>query len=156
MTTLCYIGDPASRDAIVNFIKNTAFNTDDAFEAKLAAILHLGDFIQQTDDGNAFDFLKTLATEDSAEKDLAIAQSNAVESVEEEGVVAPDTNEIMEDLTASAALGLGLVATPAANDALETLGRSSSSSETLREVSKSAKETAEKISTEGWEGYRKN
>ena len=112
VTTLCFIGDDSAVEPIIAFVKSD-LNSDSEFNAKNAALIHLGDLICRTKNKAATDFLLQVATEPAATNEMVESRlSLATERARSIGVSAPSADELKTELQVSALMGMGLTGDP--------------------------------------------
>jgi len=140
VTTLCFIGSEVAVNPLIDFVESP--RTGRAFfNAKNAALIHLGNLINKSGSQAALDFLTRVAT--SMERASALAEPEASVAVAEAaaaGVVAPTIESLGAELAVSATFGLSLAGTP---DAEKTISRLRDNPDVFASVDQAATEATE-------------
>ena len=152
VTTLCFIGSEVAVKPLIDFVGSPRAGRA-VFNAKNAALIHLGDLINKSGSQAALDFLTRVATNMEAARALAEPQASA--AAEAVGVVAPTVEALGSELAVSATFGLSLAGTP---DAEKTISRLKDNPDAFASVNQAATEAAEisrTIRARGQEEYYK-
>lgn len=114
VTTLCYIGSDAAVQPLVDFVQGP-LNSPAAFNAKNAALIHLGDLVRSTGNREALAFLARMAG-DMAAAEAVAAPRAAQQGLEatQAGVVPDSPQALAAELAVSATFGLALSGSPEA------------------------------------------
>jgi hypothetical protein len=140
VTTLCFIGSETAVQPLIDFVESRRAGRA-VFNAKNAALIHLGDLINRSPNQAAVDFLTRIATSTEtatalAEPETSVAAANAAAA----GVQAPTVAALAAELAVSATFGLSLAATP---EAEQTLGRLRANDNAFASVNQAAAEAIE-------------
>jgi hypothetical protein len=133
VTTLCIIGSEVAVQPLIDFVESPRANQA-VFNAKNAALIHLGDLISKSGSQTAVDFLTRVATDMDTAKALSEAQVAAAAA---EGDAATTAEDLGAELAVSATLGLSLAGTA---DAKQTVSRLRSDSNAFASVNQAAVE----------------
>ena len=121
VTTLCFIGSEAAVAPLIDFVRGPGAGRA-VFNAKNAALIHLGDLAHATGSQAALEFLAEVAGGADTAKALAAPQAAlALTEAAASGVDAPDADALAAELAVSATFGLALAGTPQAGQAIEGL-----------------------------------
>ena len=94
VTTLCFIGSEKAVEPLIKFV-NSPLKSEAAFNAKNAALIHLGDLINRTKSKAALDFLTGVASDPAGARALAKSRLEAaVEAAKRKDVTAPTAAEL--------------------------------------------------------------
>ncbi len=140
VTTLCFIGSEVAVEPLITLVESPRTGRA-VFDAKNAALIHLGDLINKSGNQAALDFLTRVATDMETAKALADPQASvgATEAAEV-GVVAPTVEALGAELAVSATFGLSLAGNPPAE---ETINRLRDDPNAFAAVNQAAAEAAE-------------
>lgn len=121
VTTLCFIGSEAAVEPLIGFVEGP-LQSQAAFNAKNAALIHLGDLIHTSGNTVAFDFLVRMATSMKSAKAVAAprASMQAIDA-KEAGFTAETVDTIAAELAVSAIFGLALSGTSEGKQIVEQL-----------------------------------
>ena len=140
VTTLCFIGSDVAVEPLIDFVESPRAGRA-VFNAKNAALIHLGDLINKSGNQTALDFLTRVATDMSTARALAEPQASvAAAEAGAAAVVAPTVETLGAELAVSATFGLSLAGTPAAE---ETINRLRNDPDAFASVNQAATEAAE-------------
>jgi hypothetical protein len=140
VTTLCFIGSDVAVAPLIDFVESPRAGRA-VFNAKNAALIHLGDLINKSGNQTALDFLTRVATDMSTARALAESQASvAAAEAEAAAVVAPTVETLGAELAVSATFGLSLAGTLAAE---ETINRLRNDPDAFASVNQAATEAAE-------------
>lgn len=140
VTTLCFIGSEIAVKPLIDFVERSRAGKA-VFNAKNAALIHLGDLINASGSKAAQDFLTGVATDMLTARALAAPQASMVASeAAAVGGVAPTVEALAAELAVSATFGLSLAGTP---DAERTLTALRDHPEAFASVNQAAGEAAE-------------
>jgi hypothetical protein len=140
VTTLCFIGSETAVQPLIEFVESQRAGRA-VFNAKNAALIHLGNLINKSGSETALDFLARVAGGMETAKALAAPQaSRAAAEAAAAGVTAPTADSIGAELAVSATFGLSLAGTPQAERIIEQL---KSHPEAFASVNQAAIEAAE-------------
>jgi hypothetical protein len=140
VTTLCFIGSDVAVHPLIDFVESPRASRA-VFNAKNAALIHLGDLINKSGNQAALDFLTRVATDMETARALAEPQASvAAADAATAGVQAPTVEALGAELAVSATFGLSLAGTP---DAEQTLSRLRDDANAFASVNQSAAEAAE-------------
>ena len=121
VTTLCFIGSEAAVEPLISFVEGP-LQSQAAFNAKNAALIHLGDLIHASGSTTAFDFLVRMATDmESAKAVAAPRASMQAMDAKASGVAAATVDAVAAELAVSATFGLALSGTSEGQQVLEQL-----------------------------------
>lgn len=114
VTTLCYIGSDAAVQPLVDFVQGPR-HSQAAFNAKNAALIHLGDLVRATGNRSALAFLARMAGDMAAAEAVAgpRAAQQGLEAAQA-GVVPDSAQALAAELAVSATFGLALSGAPEA------------------------------------------
>ena len=140
VTTLCFIGSEVAVEPLITLVESPRAGRA-VFNAKNAALIHLGDLINKSGSQAALDFLTRVATDMETARALAEPQASvgATEAAEV-GVVAPTVEALGAELAVSATFGLSLAGNPPAE---ETINRLRDDPNAFAAVNQAAAEAAE-------------
>ena len=139
VTTLCFIGSEVAVEPLIDFVESPRAGRA-VFNAKNAALIHLGDLINKSGNQAALDFLTRVATQMDTARALAEPQTHAEAAEAIGGVVAPTVEALGAELAVSATFGLSLAGTP---DAEKTIHRLRDDPNAFASVNQAAAEAAE-------------
>lgn len=153
VTTLCFIGSEVAVGPLIDFVQGARASRA-VFNAKNAALIHLGDLINKSGSQAALHFVSKLATDMEWAKTLAIPRTSvAAAEAAVAGVEATSLEVLAAELAVSATFGLALSGTA---EAEQTLARLKDASDTFTSVNKAAVEAVELARTvraQGPQGY---
>lgn len=139
VTTLCYIGSDTAVQPLIDFVQGP-LHSQAAFNAKNAALIHLGDLVRASGSRAALAFLARMAG------DMAAAQAVAAPRAVQQGLeaaqagVLPDTPDALAaELAVSATFGLALSGAP---EAQQLVAQLQSSAQAFSAVNLAAAEAA--------------
>ncbi|WBS05374.1 hypothetical protein OU994_14370 [Pseudoduganella sp. SL102] len=140
VTTLCFIGSEIAVRPLIDFVESRRAGQA-VFNAKNAALIHLGDLVNASGSRAALDFLMGVASDMEKAKSLASPQA-AMAAVDATiaGAAVPTVEALGAELAVSATFGLSLAGQPEAEQAL---GRLRSHPDAYASVSLAAVEAAE-------------
>ena len=140
VTTLCFIGSEVAVQPLIDFVVGARASRA-VFNAKNAALIHLGDLVNKSGSQAALDFLTGIATDAAKASSLAIPRASvAAAEAAIAGVDAPGLDELGTELSVSAIFGLALAGKEAAQ---ETIVRLQGTPHALAFVNQAALEAAE-------------
>ncbi len=140
VTTLCFIGSEVAVKPLIDFVESPRASKA-IFNAKNAALIHLGDLINKSGNQAALDFLTRAATNMETAKALAEPQASVTAAeAAAAGTIAPTVEALAAELAVSATFGLSLAGTP---DAEKTINRLRDNPDTFASVNQAATEAAE-------------
>jgi len=140
VTTLGYIGSEVAVQPIIDFVRSPRGGRS-VFNAKNAALIHLGDLINKSGSQTALDFLKSVATNMKMASALAEPQlPAATDEAAQAGVAAPAIDALAAELAVSATFGLALAGTP---DSEQAVAGARDDAEAFASVNQAAAEAAE-------------
>jgi hypothetical protein len=120
VTTLCFIGSEVAVEPLIDFVESPRAGRA-VFNAKNAALIHLGDLINKSGNQMALDFLTRVATQMETARALAEPQASVEAAEAVGGVVAPTVEALEAELAVSATFGLSLAGTPEAEKIIHRL-----------------------------------
>ncbi len=121
VTTLCFIGSEDAVEPLINFVEGP-LQSQSAFDAKNAALIHLGDLINMSGSTKAFDFLARMATSTESAKAVAKPRvSMQAMAAEKTDITVPELDTVAAELAVSAIFGLALSGTKEGQQVVEKL-----------------------------------
>jgi hypothetical protein len=121
VTTLCFIGSEAAVEPLIEFVEGP-LQSQAAFNAKNAALIHLGDLVHNSGSIVAFDFLVRMASDmESAKAVAAPRASMQAMNAKASGVAAATVETVAAELAVSATFGLALSGTSEGQQVVERL-----------------------------------
>lgn len=144
VTTLCFIGSAIAAQPLIDFVESRRAGLA-VFNAKNAALIHLGDLVNASGSKVALKFLASVAGD--MEKAKALASPQASMAALEANVVrvaVPSVEALGAELAVSATFGLSLAGKPEAEQAL---GRLTSHADAFAAVNQAATEAVELAKT---------
>ncbi|MEW5926237.1 MAG: hypothetical protein AB1941_02000 [Gemmatimonadota bacterium] len=121
VTTLCYIGSEVAVAPLIDFVERPWAGRA-VFNAKNAALIHLGNLVNRSGSRAALDFLARVATDMETARALAEPQASvSAADAAARGVVAPTVEALGAEMAVSATFGLSLAGTPDAAKTIERL-----------------------------------
>jgi hypothetical protein len=149
VTTLCFIGSEAAVQPLIAFVESPRAGRA-VFNAKNAALIHLGNLIEKSGSEAALDFLARVASGMETAKALAAPQaSRAAAEAAAAGVTAPTADAIGAELAVSATFGLSLAGTPRAEQILEDLRKHPDAFASVNQAAQEAAEIARTARSRG-------
>ncbi len=153
VTTLCFIGSEVAVNPLIDFVERP-WASRAVFNAKNAALIHLGDLINKSGNQAALDFLAHVATEMETARALAEPQASvAVAEARVAGAVAPTVEALGAELAVSATLGLSLAGTPAAEETIERLKSDPNAFASVNQAAAEAAEISRTVRARGQKEY---
>jgi hypothetical protein len=123
------------------------------FNAKNAALIHLGDLINASGSKAAQDFLTGVATDMLTARALAAPQASMAAAAATVGVVAPTVEALGAELAVSATFGLSLAGTPEAERTLTALRDHPDVFASVNQAAMEAAEIARSVRASGQKEY---
>lgn len=155
VTTLCFIGSEVAVKPLIDFVGSPRASRA-IFNAKNAALIHLGDLINKSENQAALDFLTRVATNMEAARALAEPQvSVAADEAAVVGVVAPTVEALGSELAVSATFGLSLAGTPDADKIISSLRDNPNAFASVNQAATEAAEISRSVRARGQEEYYK-
>lgn len=153
VTTLCFIGSEVAVQPLIDFVVGTRASRA-VFNAKHAALIHLGDLINKSGSQAALDFLTGVAGNAETAKNLALPRA-AVAAAEAAvaGVAAPDVEVLGAELAVSATFGLALAGTAEAQQTIERLRDAPATFALVNQAAVEAAEVARAVHDQGQKEY---
>jgi hypothetical protein len=153
VTTLCFIGSEIAAQPLIDFVQNARASRA-VFNAKHAALIHLGDLINKSGNQAALAFLTGVATDIEKAKTLAIPRATiAAAEAAVAGVAAPALEVLGSELAVSATFGLALSGKPEAEQAIQGLMAGPASFAPLKAAAVEAAEIARTMRAHGQQEY---
>lgn len=140
VSTLCYIGCEEAVDPLIKLVK-TPSKTESVFNARNAALIHMGNLINKTQSKTALTFLKQIVRPKKARSLIQSQLEAAKVQATNAAIAAPAEAELTDELVGSAILGLGL---SGSDEAKAVLGKMSAAA---------ASEICDCVKKEGLDGY---
>jgi hypothetical protein len=153
VTTLCFIGSDVAVKPLIDFVESPRGGRA-VFNAKNAALIHLGDLINKSGNRAALDYLTLIATDMSTARVLADAQvsvSSAEAAVA--GATAPTAETLAAELAVSATFGLALAGTSGAEKAINRLKDDSNAFASVNQAAAEAAEVSRTVRAQGQKEY---
>lgn len=121
VTTLCFIGSEIAVGPLIGFVEGP-LQSQAAFNAKNAALIHLGDLVHASGSRAAFDFLVRMATDMASAKAVAAPRA-ALQTMEAtaNGLASATVDTVAAELAVSATFGLALSGTEEGQRLVEQL-----------------------------------
>ena len=157
VSTLCFIGGEEVVEPLIEFIK-TPSNAQSVFNARNAALIHLGDLINRTQSKAALAFLKLIARPKKARPLIQSQLKAATIQATNAAVTAPVEADLTDELVGSAMLGLGLSGSDEAQAVLGTMTSGAAVdgeavSATIKVMAADAAEICDCVKKEGLNNY---
>lgn len=154
VTTLCFIGSEVAVKPLIDFVERSRAGRA-VFNAKNAALIHLGDLINASGSKAAQDFLTGVATDMLTARALAAPQASmaAAEAAATVGAVAPTVEALGAELAVSATFGLSLAGTPEAERTLTALRDHPDVFASVNQAATEAAEIARSVRASGQKEY---
>jgi hypothetical protein len=157
VTVLCFIAEPSTKSALIDFINNKQISSENGLEAKNAALIHLGDFAAQTGDVSILGFLASIA-KDANKQTEGLAEASFA-ALQRESLDVPEVSRVTQDavkheLSTSASMGIALSGFDNAEELLKSIGEDPSTPTAVEAMIPEALETAEKVKKVGIQGFR--
>lgn len=157
VSTLCYIGSESAVEPLIKFIK-TPSKKESVFNARNAALIHLGNLINRTQSKTALAFLQQIARPKKARPLIQSQLKVATIQAKNAAVKAPAEADLTDELVGSALLGLGL---SGSDEAKATLGKMTSAptvdgeavSAAVKATAAAAAEVCDCVKKEGLDKY---
>jgi len=153
VTTLGFIGSELAVQPLIDFVHSPRANRA-VFNAKNAALIHLGDLINKSGSQAALDFLTKVASDQETAKTLAVPRS-AIAAAEAAvaGVDAPKLETLAAELAVSAAFGLALAGKAEAEQTLMGLMKNATAFAPVKVAAMEAAALAQKVRSQGQAAY---
>lgn len=153
VTTLCFIGSEVAAQPLIDFVQNARAGRA-MFNAKHAALIHLGDLVNKSDSQAALAFLTGIATDMDKAKTLAIPRATvAAAEAAVAGVTAPTLEMVGSELAVSATFGLALSGKPEAEQAIQGLMAGTATLAPVKAAAVEAAEIARTVLAHGQKEY---
>ena len=122
VSTLCFIGGDKAVDPLIAFVKRQSKSKSE-FDARNAALIHLGDLVNRTDNQKALGFLMSIAKgrESTGKLITSQLQQARASAAKNEETVAPSASELIDELAVSATQGLAISGKESAEEFLAIL-----------------------------------
>lgn len=145
VTTLCFIGSEDAVEPLINFVEGP-LQSQSAFDAKNAALIHLGDLINTSGSTKAFDFLARMATSTESAKAVAKPRvSMQAMAAEKTDITVPELDTVAAELAVSAIFGLALSGTKEGQQVVEKLQSKPDLLSSVKLAAAEAEEIAEEV-----------
>ena len=153
VTTLGFIGSELAVQPLIDFVQGVRASRA-VFNAKNAALIHLGDLVNKSGSQLALDFVTKVATDVEWAKTLAVPRA-AVAAAESSvaGVDAPQAEDLAAELAVSATFGLALSGTAAAEQTLAQLAGGTHAFSAVKEAAAEALALSQAVRAQGQQGY---
>ncbi|MFC5460294.1 hypothetical protein [Massilia niabensis] len=153
VTTLGFIGSEVAVQPLIDFVESARASRP-VFNAKNAALIHLGDLINKSGSRAALDFVTRIASDVERAKTLAIPRT-AVAAAEAAvaGVDASSLEVVAAELAVSATFGLALSGTEEAEQALARLKDTADAFDSVKKAATEAVELARTVRAQGQKAY---
>lgn len=153
VSTLGFIGSEVAVQPLIDFVQSVRA-TRAVFNAKNAALIHLGDLVNKSGSQLALDFLTSVASGTQSATTMAIPRA-AVAAAEAAvaGVDAPGIEVLAAELAVSATFGLALAATPEAEQTLTRLKDAQDAFGAVNRAASEAVELARTVRVQGQKAY---
>jgi hypothetical protein len=153
VTTLGFIGSELAVQPLIDFVQSPRASQA-VFNAKNAALIHLGDLINKSGSQAAFAFLTTVAADTAAAKTLAVPRVDiAAAEAGVAGVSAPGLEELAAELAVSASFGLALAGKPEAEQTLIKLAQDTKAFPAVKAAAAEAAALSQKMRAQGQAAY---
>lgn len=153
VTTLGFIGSELAVQPLIHFVQHPRANRA-VFNAKNAALIHLGDLINKSGNQAALDFITKVASDSELAKTLAVPRSViAAAEAAVADVDAPSLEVLAAELAVSATFGLALAGTAAAEQTLTALGSDPHVFAPVKQAAAEAVEIARTVRAQGQAAY---
>jgi hypothetical protein len=153
VTTLCFIGSEVAVKPLIDFVESQRTGRA-AFNAKNAALIHLGDLINASGSQAALDFLAGVATDMLTARSLAAPQASlAAKGAAVAGAIAPTVEALGAELAVSATFGLSLAGTPEAERIINGLRDHPDAFASVNQAAGEAAEIARTVRVRGQKEY---
>lgn len=153
VTTLCFIGSEKAVEPLIKFVKSP-MSSQPAFNAKNAALIHMGDLINKSGSKKAMEFLTSIAAKPAAAMELAAERERVVAAAKAEPAVTPPTHEeLAAELAVSATWGLALTGNAEAEAMINRLGQDQAAMKPVREITAEAAQTSKAVRAKGQKGF---
>lgn len=153
VTTLCFIGSEVAVKPLIDFVESPRAGQA-MFNAKNAALIHLGDLINATGSQSAQDFLAAIATDMLTARALAAPQASlAARGAVVAGVLAPTIEALGAELAVSATFGLSLAGTAQAERTINVLKDHVDAFASVNQAAAEAAEIARTVRARGQKEY---
>ena len=153
VTTLGFIGSDIAVQPLIDFVHSPRANRA-VFNAKNAALIHLGDLINKSGSQAALDLLTKVASDQEMAKTLAVPRS-AIAAAEAAvaGVDAPKLETLAAELAVSATFGLALAGKPEAEQTLMGLMKNATAFAPVKVAAMEAAALSQKVRSQGQAAY---
>jgi hypothetical protein len=153
VTTLGFIGSDVAVQPLIDFV-HSARASQAAFNAKNAALIHLGDLINKSGSQAALAFLTNIASDTAAAKTLAVPRADiAAAEAGVAGVSAPGLEVLAAELAVSASFGLALAGKPEAEQTLARLAQDANAFPAVKAAAVEAAALSQKLRAQGQAAY---
>jgi hypothetical protein len=153
VTTLGFIGSEVAVQPLIDFVQGVRA-TRAVFNAKNAALIHLGDLVNKSGSQAALEFLTRVASDTQQATTMAVPRASvAAAEAAVAGVDAPGVEVLAAELAVSAAFGLALAGTPEAEQTLTRLKDAADAFASVNRAASEAVELARIVRTRGQEEY---
>jgi len=153
VTTLGFIGSEIAVQPLIDFV-HSARASRAVFNAKNAALIHLGDLINKSGSALALDFLTRIATDREAAITLAVARATIAQAeAAVAGVTASTLDELAAELAVSAMFGLALAGNPAAEQTLAGLAQAATAFAAVKGAAGEALALSQAVRAQGQKAY---
>lgn len=124
------------------------------FNAKNAALIHLGDLVNKSGSKLALDFLTRIATDQEAAKTMTVSRATiAAAEAAVAGVEAPKLDDLAAELAVSATFGLALAGQPEAEQTLASLATAATVFDSVKRAASEAVTLSQTVRAQGQKAY---
>jgi len=153
VTTLGFIGSEIAVQPMIDFV-HSARASKAVFNAKNAALIHLGDLVNKSGSKLALDFLTKIATDQEAAKTATVSRATiAAAEAAVAGVAAQGMEELAAELAVSATFGLALAGKPEAEQTLAGLANAPTVFAAVRRAAGEAAALSRTVRANGQKAY---
>jgi hypothetical protein len=153
VTTLGFIGSEVAVQPLIDFVQS-ARASQAVFNAKNAALIHLGDLINKSGSQAALAFLGKVASDTERANTLAVPRVDiAAAEAGVTGVSAPKLEDLAAELAVSATFGLALAGKPEAQQTLERLKDDAAAFGAVKRAAVEAVELSRTVQAQGQKAY---
>ncbi|WP_156648938.1 hypothetical protein [Massilia sp. Leaf139] len=153
VTTLGFIGSEIAAQPLIDFVQQPRASRA-TFNAKNAALIHLGDLINKSGSQAALDFITRVATDREMAKQLAVHRS-AIAAAEAAvaGIDARNLESLAAELAVSATFGLALAGKAESEGTLMGLMKNATAFPAVKVAAMEAAVLSQKMRSQGQETY---
>ncbi len=152
VTTLCFIGSEIAVRPLIEFVESNHAGRA-IFNAKNAALIHLGDLANRAASEDALDFLASVAVGMSKASALAAAQASMAAADMPAGAAAPTLDNLAAELAVSATFGLALAGTAEAEQTITALRSDANAFASVNLAATEAEQLVRTVRAQGQQEY---